>query len=335
MHPNGSVWKDTQGNPIQCHAGSIHFFDGKYYWYGENKAGCGDARRGSSKPRHAGLNCYSSSDLLNWTFESAVLPASTDPAHDLYFNNILDRPHVLYNRATGQYVMWMKVVQGIFKKQQKSAVAVADSPTGPFTYQGSFLPCGIASGDANFFVEDRNTQYAIDGQVLPMEADFIEGAPKAYWIFSEPHRSIVVADLTEDYLGCTGMYSQHLPQPGSPLGREAPMVFYRDWKYHIVTSGTSGYASNALEWASADLIHNEWTTHGNPCVGEDADNTFGLQFASVLELPDRPGCFVGLADMWDREDIENSGYALLPFRFREGRLEIEWCATFDPSAAFA
>jgi hypothetical protein len=174
-------------------------------------------------------------------------------------------------------------------------------------------------------VEDRNTQHAIDGQVMPEKEDFLQFAPKAYWIFSYPHRSIVVADLTDDYLQCTGMYSHHLPRQGEPHGREAPVVLYRDWKYYIVTSGTSGYASNALEYATAEILHGEWHEHGNPCVGEGADHTYGLQFASVLELQDKPNHFLGLADKWVREDIEKSAYALIPFTFKEGKLEIRWC----------
>lgn len=325
MNKNATIWKDTNGNDIQCHAGSIHCFEGKYFWYGESKAGCGDARRGQNKPRQAGINCYSSADLRQWTFEGRMLAPSDDPKNDLYFNNVLDRPHVLYNKNTRKYVMWMKVVHGIFKYQQRSAVATADSPTGPFRYHGSFLPCALASGDANFFVEDRNTQHAIDGRVMPEDADFMQFAPKAYWIFSHPHRSIVVADLTDDYLQCTGMYSHHLPRHGAPYGREAPLVFYRDWKYHILTSGTSGYESNGLEYATAEILHGPWQEHGNPCLGEGAANTFGLQFASVLELHDKPNHFLGLADKWVREDIEKSAYALIPFTFNEGKLEIRWC----------
>ena len=33
----GQVWLDTKGERIQAHGGSVLFFEGWYYWYGENK----------------------------------------------------------------------------------------------------------------------------------------------------------------------------------------------------------------------------------------------------------------------------------------------------------
>ena len=31
----GTVWYDTDGNPINAHGGGIMFHKGVYYWYGE------------------------------------------------------------------------------------------------------------------------------------------------------------------------------------------------------------------------------------------------------------------------------------------------------------
>ena len=33
----GKEWLDTDGNLIQAHGGSVMYYNGKYYWYGENK----------------------------------------------------------------------------------------------------------------------------------------------------------------------------------------------------------------------------------------------------------------------------------------------------------
>lgn len=38
----GKVWLDTEGKRIQAHGGSVMYWDGIYYWYGENK----EKRRG-------------------------------------------------------------------------------------------------------------------------------------------------------------------------------------------------------------------------------------------------------------------------------------------------
>lgn len=331
MFKPGEIWNDTDGNRIEAHAGSVHYFNDRYYWYGENKKGCGDVRRGSTKPRQAGINCYSSKNLVDWKFEGNVIPVSKDPDHDLYFNNVVDRPHVLYNKNTKKYVMWLKVVHGIFKYQQRTGIATADHPTGPFTYHHSFLPCGLGSGDANFLVEDRNTQHPVDGMMTKEDPDFLEDAPKAYWIFSNPHRSIVVTDLSADYMECTGMYSHHLARPGSPFGREAPVALYHNWKYHVITSGTSGFEANGPLYSTADILHGDWQDHDNPCTGPNAENTFDAQFASVFELHDKPGCFIGIADRWNPEDMEDTRHVWLPFTFENNRLVIKWMDEWDLS----
>lgn len=33
----GQVWLDTEGKRIQAHGGSVMYWQGAFYWYGENK----------------------------------------------------------------------------------------------------------------------------------------------------------------------------------------------------------------------------------------------------------------------------------------------------------
>jgi len=307
----GQVWKDTAANPIQAHGGGVNFFNGTYYWYGENKTGCSAFMNG--QPWHAGVNCYSSKNLTDWTFEGTVLPARPDDKeHDLSPFNIMDRPHVLFNASTGKYVMWMKIVRGGWAEGQRTGIAVADTPTGPFSYIRSFLPCGMVSGDSNFFLEAGHEQ-------------------KAYWIFNRPHTSVVVADLTDDYLNTTGMYSLHFPHVGPPFAREAPVVIKKNHRYFMITSGTTGYDPNPSEWATADLIHGPWTTHGNPCVGHKAETSFDSQFGSAFEVADQPGHFIVVADRWTSDNISDSRYVWLPLQIKDGRLEIRWFDQWDLS----
>ena len=40
MFRPGKTWLDADGKPIQAHGGGVNFFNGRYYWYGENKTGC-------------------------------------------------------------------------------------------------------------------------------------------------------------------------------------------------------------------------------------------------------------------------------------------------------
>ena len=61
---NGSLWLDTNGDPIDAYGGCILKSGSTYYWYGNSGIY---------------VNCYSSSDLVHWTFSHAILgPNSLD-----------------------------------------------------------------------------------------------------------------------------------------------------------------------------------------------------------------------------------------------------------------
>ncbi|KZV17753.1 hypothetical protein F511_01562 [Dorcoceras hygrometricum] len=104
------VWLDTDGNPIQAHGGGI-LFDKKsetYYWYGENKTGatCLSSDTGTPRVDLIGIGCCSSKDLWSWKNERIVLYAEErNETHDLYKMNVVERPRVMYNDKSGNYVM--------------------------------------------------------------------------------------------------------------------------------------------------------------------------------------------------------------------------------------
>ena len=106
-----------------------------------------------------GVGCYSSKDLLNWKFEGIVLSAvKDDPNHDLHPSKVLERPKVIFNKKTGKFVMWAHVESADYSKAC-AGVAVADSPVGPFVYQGSFRPNNAMSRDQTVFVDDDGRAY--------------------------------------------------------------------------------------------------------------------------------------------------------------------------------
>ena len=108
----GRYWYDTDGKLIQAHGGAVLFAEGKYWWYGENKEGVtGFATGEYCGIRQHGWKLYSSEDLYNWTDEGFLFPESTDPDNIFHPSNVGDRPHVLYNKKTKRYVMWMKVAR--------------------------------------------------------------------------------------------------------------------------------------------------------------------------------------------------------------------------------
>ena len=300
----GEVWKDTEGKPIHAHGGGMLYHDGMYYWYGEYKTGETTLLEASwecYRTDVTGVSCYSSKDLLNWKFEGIVLPAvKEDKNHDLHPSQVVERPKVIYNRETGKFVMWMHIDSPDYSKAS-AGVAICDSPTGTFTYLGSFRPNGQMSRDQTLFVDD-------DG--------------KAYHICSsEENRTLYISLLTDDYLKPSGTFTRNFID----RSREAPALFKYNHKYYLLSSGCSGWDPNQAELAVADHILGPWRVLGNPCTGKDADKTFYGQSAYVLKVNDTENDYVALFDRWNKTDLQDSRYIWLPIEIGDGdAITIPW-----------
>lgn len=307
----GAEWRDTEGNPINAHGGGILHHDGTYYWYGECKKGKTFLPEGATWDSYrtdvTGVGCYSSTDLLNWTFEGIVLKAERDDkAHDLHSSQVLERPKVIYNRQTRKFVMWAHVDSDNYGKAA-AGVAVCDSPTGNFTYLGSFRPNGEMSRDQTLFVDD-------DG--------------KAYqFASSDNNQTMHINELTGDYLKPTGRFVRRFVRQS----REAPAVFKHEGRYYVLTSGCTGWDPNSAELAVADSVMGEWRVIGDPCTGKDADKTFYGQSTFVLPVSGKKNAFIAMFDRWNKKDLENSRYIWLPVIIEDEKINIPWHAEWDLS----
>jgi len=301
----GTVWLDTSGRPINAHGGGILFYQGIYYWYGENKEGlswmpkCNHSWDGY-RVDVTGIRCYSSKDLFNWKDEGLVLRAITnDPGSDLHPSKVCERPKVLFNSFTRKFVMWMHIDSQDYQAA-RAGVAVADGPTGPFTYLGSVRPEGQDSRDQTVFQDD-------DG--------------KAYRIYaSETNKTTYISLLTDDYLKHSGKFVRiFVDQP-----MEAQAIFKHDGKYWLVGSHVTGWDPNAARAAVAGSIWGPWTEIGNPCLGPGAAKTFGGQSAFVLPVAGKPHSFIFVADRWNKTNLPDSRYIWLPIQFTDNGFVVPW-----------
>ena len=307
----GEVWKDTDGNPINAHGGGLLYHEGTYYWYGEYKKGETILPEWATwecyRTDVTGVSCYSSKDLLNWKFEGIVLPAvKDDEKHDLHPSKVLERPKVIYNEKTKKFVMWAHVESADYSKAC-AGVAVSDSPTGTFTYVGSFRPNGAMSRDQTVFIDDNG---------------------KAYQFYSsENNATLYISELTDDYLKPTGRYTRNFVKQS----REAPAVFKYNGKYYMLSSGCTGWDPNVAELAVADSIMGQWSTIGNPCTGPDADKTFYAQSTYVQQIYGKGNAYIAMFDRWKKKDLEDSRYVWLPLEFgKDGTITIPWRDSWDP-----
>lgn len=301
---NGNPWKDTSGKLINAHGGGILYHKGTYYWYGENK---GDSTylldtvktwecwRANAR----GVSCYSSKNLIDWKFEGIVLPTSADPKSDLHPSQVIERPKVIFNKHTRKFVMWLHIESPNYEKAH-AGVAVSDSPTGKFTYLGSFRPNGKDSRDQTVFKDD-------DG--------------RAYQIYSsEWNKTVVVSLLTNDYLQPSGRFTRNFINES----REAPAVFKHKDKYYMISSGCTGWDPNTARYAVADSMLGKWTLLGNPCQGPDADSTFFAQSTFVLPVSGKPDTYIAMFDRWKKRDLIHSTYIWLPLTFEGDKPVIRW-----------
>jgi hypothetical protein len=318
----GKVWNDDAGHPINAHGGGLLWRDGVYYWYGESKVGktfLPEVNRswGGTRVVMSGVTCYSSTNLTRWHFEGVVL--SPVPHTDLDPTRILERPKVIYNSTTRQYVMWMHIDSPDYKEAH-CGVATGDRPTGPFHYLRSFRPdAGVwpvnvtaedkTPGPQNFLARDF-----AGGQMARDMTLFQDTDGTAYVIYSsEENQTLHISRLSADYLTTSGQSARILP--GHSM--EAPAMFRHHGKYYLIMSGCSGWAPNSAHSAVAAQPFGPWTELGNPCRGTDAELTFHGQSTFVLNVPGHPEAILFLADRWNAWDLENSRYLWLPLEFSD------------------
>jgi len=183
FHP-GELWYDTSGTPINAHGGGFLYRDHTYYWFGEFKT---EGPGGNAA--NVGISCYSSKDLYHWKNEGIALKVSQDPASEIVAGSVLERPKVLYNKKTRNYVMWFHLeLKGQGYSAARAGVAVSKRATGPYTYLRSFRPDGEMSRDMTLYADDDGKAYLITT--------------------SENNQTQHLSRLTDDYLDTTGHFTR-------------------------------------------------------------------------------------------------------------------------------
>ncbi|MGW6912924.1 RICIN domain-containing protein [Kitasatospora sp. NPDC054939] len=277
---NGTQFADSSGNPLHAHGGGVIKVGGYYYWFGEN-------RNADNSFRY--VSAYRSTDLRRWEFRRHVLTQATDP--ELVGANI-ERPKVMYNAATGQFVMWMhKEGSATDYSEARAAVAVSSTVDGDYSWRGSFRPLGAMSRDITTFVDDDGTGYMISA--------------------ANENRDLHVYRLTADY---TGIDAQ-VQSLWNGQSREAPAMFKRNGVYFLLTSGASGWSPNQQKYGTATSITGSWSDVRD--IGDGI--TYASQTAFVLPVQGSGGTdYLYMGDRWGNSMggmVNDSQYVWLPLEF--------------------
>lgn len=108
------------------------------------------------------INCYSSSNLVEWTYEGALL--SQTASGDTGPGRVIERPKVIFNKNTNKYVMWMHIDSANYG-EAKIGVATGDSVCGKYNYLRSERPLGFESRDSGLYVDDDGKAYLLTEDV--------------------------------------------------------------------------------------------------------------------------------------------------------------------------
>jgi hypothetical protein len=195
-------------------------------------------------------------------------------------------------------------------------VALASSPTGPFTLVALWRPMGEPCGDLTAFVDPAS------GSGWLVYSRKWEGHGTA-------PRVIRICAMDGSFTNLTGFASTIWDSLEAPALMYEPAVA----RYFLWTSDATGFAPNAAKVFSAPTLGGPWGLEGNPT---GSPISFDSQVTSVLALPavDAFGAprraFVYIADRWHHAnmatDRESGRYVWLPiFGTRgDGPLRVEW-----------
>lgn len=301
---NGTLFLDTDGNPIHAHGGCMLFYEGYYYWYGED-------RRANYY-----VSCYRSKNLTDWEFRRHIL--TTDSKMEEYRVRTvrklkredggkvnLERPKVIYNAKTKKFVLWVHYENGVDYCDAAAAVATCDTPDGDFVYHGHFNPYGYMSRDCTLFQEDDGTAY------------FISAA--------RDNADLHVYRLTEDYMNVEKLV--HRLWQGEY--REAPAVAEMNGTYYMLSSFCTGWAPNQAKYASAASMEADFGMLKNI---SDA-TTYDSQAAFILKKNNK---LLYYGDRWggDGEKYFESSYVIFPLELQDGELVMRYVDEIDPEAYF-
>ena len=352
---DGGLWPDDKGVHVNAHGGCILFHGDRYWWYGEHKI----AGTAGNRAHGTAVHVYSSDDLEHWRDEGAALSCVDDPNADLTDGAVVERPKVLFCAKTGKFVMRFHLELKQFGPgygAARTGVAVADRPQGPFRYlygarlNAGWWPqnaeksrCTLAtvsrlaadgkpihdlSGGPNkrSAAMDVFARDFVGGQMTRDQTLFVDDDGTAYQISaSEDNSTLQIAELTADYLGCTGRYWRMAEKEWT----EAPAVFKRNGWYYLIGSGCTGWEPNAARSYRARKITGPWESLGNPCRGVNSNNglgpekTWGGQSAFVFTVPGEHRQ-VAMFDLWCPTNAVDGRYVWREIEFEDGRPVVKW-----------
>jgi len=255
---SGIPWFDEKGNTVSAHGGCIIKDKRRYYFFGEKHSDTSNA--------FAGFNCYSSTDLYNWKFESIALPVQ--PSGKLGPNRVGERVKVMQCPQTGEYIMYMHT-DTLGYKDQFVGYATSNNITGPYNFKGPLLFNGqpIRKWDMGTFQDKDGAGYILihGGEIYKLGDDY----------------KTVVEQVNENMTA----------------GFESPAILRKDNIYYLLGSDLTSWERNDNYYYTATSLKGPWAKQG--FFAPAGTLTWNSQTTFVLPIEgSEETTFVFMGDRW-------------------------------------
>ncbi len=293
LYPGGD-WYDVNGNIVHAVEGGIIKVGSLYYLWGMD--------RSQNNYTFRGVNLYSSPDLKTWTFVNTILSNASHA--DLASGSVVERPKLLHNTTTGQFVLWVHY-EG-WNAYATSEVGYATSSTigGNYTWQGHFRPLGLDSKDMNVFKDT-------DG--------------KAYMISSITNNSqVVIMELNSSYTAhVREVYRGSGANTSTGFGCEGHALIKSGSTYYLIESMCSGWDTNDNRYYTATSLAGPWTLRG--LIAPSGAKTYQSQVTNAFPVTGSGGTtYVYVGDRWSTGNYSMTRLILLPLQISGTSVSLPW-----------
>lgn len=283
----GEVFLDDRGVVAQLHGCAPQRFGSKYWAFGENR---------ESPNAFGGVNAYSSADLAEWMFEGVALQPGEGY---LAVDRVVERPKVLYNTLSSEYVMFLHLDNRGYE-DALLGIATSDQLAGPYTLVSAFRPGGNESRDIGVFQEGET----------------------GYLLSEDRSNGLRIYELSRDYRAIRRTVAT-LQRNGGGWGYESPALIKSGSVYYLFGSDLTYWDANDNQYCTAEQLEGPWSAWTN--FAPEGTSTFSSQISAVVPVGSAEcPAFVFIGDRWTPDNLSMSPPVWLPLQIHRGTASLEW-----------
>ncbi|KAI0397598.1 glycoside hydrolase family 43 protein [Xylariaceae sp. FL0594] len=295
----GARWRDTDGNLVNAHAGSVLADNGQFWLFGEYKT--------EGQVEGGGVSVYSSEDLATWKSHGIALkPIEGHPY--ISPKMIIQRPKVVYSEPAQKYHMWWHADNSSYGLLLQG-FATSDKVAGPYSFVHATAPLGNWSQDFGMFTDYKDGR----SYALYSNGDRKEG------------RDVYLTSYNEDVSALDRVVHRF-----DKYDLEAPSILQTESSYYALMSHKTGYRPNNVVAFRADKLSGPWSQPFT--IAPLNTRTFNSQSGFTLRIKGtKKTTHLYLGDQWDSNSLWESRYIWLPVNIDDGKktLSIDWHDVYD------